>query len=252
MDLGIAGKCALVIGASRGIGRASALGLAKAGARVIAVARSANDIATLVREIGGSKKGHVGIVKDLCTEGAPRELYEEIQKQDRRVDIVVYSIGGTLGVRNTFFSIEEWRKVSRTNFEVVVELNHYLVPLMQERKWGRVVHVSSIAAKIARGSNAYVAAKSALNAYTRNLGCAVAQDGVVVTAVMPGAVRFKNNIWDRLSTDSPDQAHSYLNERMAIKRFANPDEIANLIVFLCSENASFLTGCILPIDGGTS
>ena len=122
---------------------------------------------------------------------------------------------------------------------------------MQQRKWGRVVHISSIAANLSRGAVAYCTVKAALNAYTKNLGCTVASDGVVVTAVMPGAIRHEGSHWDKVAQENPERVANFLEQRLAIKRFASVDEVSDLVVFLCSEKASFLTGSVLPIDGGS-
>lgn len=251
MQLGIEGKSALVVGASRGLGRQIALTLAQEGAQVGVIARTEMDILSLLAEMGGEAKGHWGITKDLMPDNAPTQLIEEIHERTTQIDIIVHNLGGTLGVRDPFCTVTEWRSVWRLNFEISAELNRYLIPPMQQRRWGRVVHISSIAATLSRGSVAYCTVKAALNAYTKNLGCTVASDGVVLTGVMPGAIRHEGSHWDKVAQEKPDLVASYLEQRIAIKRFAKIDEITDFVVFLCSEKASFLTGSILPIDGGS-
>ena len=130
-------------------------------------------------------------------------------------------------------------------------MNRLIVTAMQARKWGRVVHISSIAAVRGRSSVPYAAVKAALNTYVRGLGCAVAPDGVIVTAVMPGAILTRDGHWDIVSKDNPEYAQRYLAERIAIRRFGTPEEISDFVVFLCSERSSFFAGAVLPIDGGT-
>lgn len=245
------GKSALVVGASRGLGRSIALALAKEGVQVGAVARTKGDILSVVTEMGGESKGHWGIIQDLVPDEAPTRIVEETLAQGRTIDILIHNLGGTLAVRDPFCSLEEWRKVWRLNLEIAVELNRYLIPRMQQRKWGRVVHISSIAATLSRGALAYCAVKAAVNAYTKNLGATVAPDGVVVTAVMPGAISYPGSHWDKQTKEKPEMVANYLEQRMAIKRFANLDEISSFVVFLCSEKASFFTGSVLPIDGGS-
>lgn len=251
MQLGLEGKSALVVGASRGLGREIALNLAREGARVGGIARTEADILSLVEDMGGEAKGHWGIVKDLVPDNTPTQAIAEIQSRNQPIDILIYNLGGTLSVRDPFCSVEDWRSVWRLNFEIAAELNRYLIPPMQQRKWGRVVHISSIAANLSRGAVAYCAVKAALNAYTQNLGCTVASDGVVVTAVMPGAIRHEGSHWDKVAKDNPEGVATYLEQRMAIRRFASPDEISEFVVFLCSEQASFFPGAVLPIDGGS-
>ncbi|MDP3920163.1 MAG: SDR family oxidoreductase [Candidatus Omnitrophota bacterium] len=251
MELGLEGKTALIVGASRGIGRAAAITLAQYGAQITAVARSKDALTSLITGLGGEAKGHLGIAKDLMPAEGPAEILRQLQEMGRDIDIVIHCLGGTLGVKEPFCDPEAWRRVFRLNLDIAVELNRYLIPLMQKRKWGRALHVSSIAATLTRGSLAYCAAKAALNAYARNLGCTVASDGVVISALMPGAVRFDDNPWDKLSKEKPEQAAAYLEERMAIKRFAKPEEISDFIAFMCSEKAEFATGAVVPIDGGS-
>jgi len=251
MKLEIVGKSALVVGASRGLGRVIALTLAQEGAQVGVVSRTEVDIISLVAEMGGETKGHWGIVKDLVPDNAPTQMVEEINSQTRQIDILIHNLGGTLGIRNPFCTVDEWRSVWRLNFEIATELNRQIIPRMQERKWGRVVHISSTAATLSRGAVAYCAVKAALNAYTKNLGATVAPDGVVLTAVMPGAIRYPGSHWDKQTQEQPEMVANYLEQRMAIKRFATLDEISSFVVFLCSEKASFFTGSVLPIDGGS-
>lgn len=251
MELGLKGKSALVVGASRGLGREVAITLAKEGAKVGVVARTEVDILSLVQEMGGEKKGHWGLVKDLIPDNSPTQMAEEILSGGKQIDIIIHNLGGTLAIRNPLCTVEEWRAVWRLNFEIAAELNRILIPPMQRRQWGRVVHISSIAAKLSKGSTAYCAVKAALNAYSRNLGCAVASDGVIVTAIMPGAIRHEGSHWDKMSQEKPEMVANYLEQRMAIKRFARLDEISDWVVFLCSEQASFGTGSVIPVDGGS-
>jgi len=251
VELGLRGRTALVVGASRGLGREIALTLAQEGACVLAVARSETAIHSLVEQMGGDEKGHWGIAADLLPDEAPGELVARITERCPAVDIIVHNLGGTLGIRDPFCALPEWRAMWRLNFEIAVDLNRLLIPPMQLRRWGRVVHISSIAANLSRGSIPYGTVKAALNAYARNLGCTVAPDGVVVSSVMPGAIHDEGGHWDRMLKTQPEMAARYLEQRMAIKRFANPQEIAQFAAFLCSERASFFTGALLPIDGGS-
>lgn len=249
MDLGIVGRRALVTGAGRGLGRAIALSLAQEGAKVVCVSRTRADIDALLVSIGGEAAGHLGIAMDLIPEGAPAELMARIA-EFAPLDIVVHNAGGTLDISDPFCSIADWRKVYRFNFELAVELNAMILPGMQQRKWGRVCHISSISAMENHGPVPYCAMKAALTAYTRSMGGVVAPDGVVVSAVLPGAVFTENGYWDQASRERPEHVHKYLNERQRIGRFGRPEEIANFVAYLCSELASFNTGSIVPIDGG--
>lgn len=251
MKLGLEGKRALVTGASRGIGRSISLCLAKEGARVAVVSRTASDIKRLVEEMGGAGPGHYGVAMDLVPEGAPGRLVDNLQRSNfNPIDVVVHNLGGALDISNPFCSVDDWRRVWRFNLEVAIELNLLLVPSMREKQWGRIVHISSISAMENHGAVTYCAIKAALTAYARSLGRVLATEGIVVTAVLPGAVFTAGGYWDIASKERPEHVRKYLAERMAIHRFGEPDEIGNAVAFLCSEKASFFIGSIVPIDGG--
>lgn len=249
MELKIAGKYALVTGAGRGLGRAIAQSLAREGVIVACVSRTKTDIEDLIASIGGATQGHLGVAMDLMPEGAPVALLAKLANFGP-LDIVVHNAGGTLEISNPFCSLEDWRKVYRFNFELAVELNGMILPDMQRRKWGRVCHISSISAMENHGPVPYCAMKAALTAYTRSMGGVVAPDGIVMTAVLPGAVFTEGGYWDETSKIRPEHVHKYLTERQRIGRFGRPDEIGNFVAYLCSELASFNTGSIVPIDGG--
>lgn len=251
MELGLEGKRALVTGAGRGIGRSISLCLSREGAHVAVVSRTASDIEASVEEMGGETSGHYGVAMDLVPEGAPRKLVDHLEQANfGPIDIVVHNLGGTLNITDPFCSVDNWRSVWRFNLEVAIELNLLLVPSMRERGWGRIVHISSISAMENHGPVTYCAVKAALTAYARSLGRVLAPDGIVVTAVLPGAVFTEGGYWDIASRERPGHVQKYLAERMAIHRFGRPDEIGNAVAFLCSEKASLFIGSVVPIDGG--
>ena len=250
MDLGIEGKRALVTAAGRGLGRSIALNLAREGARVAVVARTASDIDSLVEDMGGIAAGHFGTSMDLTLDGAPAELMDLLEAEFGSLDIAVHNLGGTLDIRDPYCSVQDWRNIWRLNLEVAIDLNLRLLPKMQSGRWGRIVHISSISAVENHGPIPYCSVKAALTAYTRCMGRVVAPDGVVVTAILPGAIFTEGGDWDRMLKDRPDHVERYLADRMAIHRFGEPDEIGTVVAFLCSEHASFCVGSVVPVDGG--
>ena len=251
MELMISGRRALITGAGRGLGRAIAQCLAGEGAKIAAVSRTEVDVKSLIESIGGEAGGHIGIPMDLVPDDAPRQLLDRLGSVGfGPIDIAVHNMGGTLNIADPYCSIDDWRRVYRFNFEVAVDLNRMIVPVMQRQRWGRVIHVSSISAMENHGPVTYCAIKAALTAYTRSFGGVVAPDGVVVSAILPGAVFTEGGYWDHALKDRPDHVRKFLGERQRIGRFGRPEEIGNYVAFLCSELASFNTGSIVPIDGG--
>jgi len=218
---------------------------------VAVVSRTASEIKALVDEMGGAGLGHHGAPMDLVPQGAPARLMDRLNRANfGPIDIVVHNLGGTLDITDPLCSVDDWRRVWRFNLEVAIELNRLLVPPMQERRSGRIVHISSISAMENHGPVSYCAIKAALTAYSRSLGRVLAPDGIVVTAVLPGAVFTEGGYWDMTSKERPEHVEKYLAERMAIHRFGHPDEIGNVVAFLCSDYASFCIGSVVPVDGG--
>jgi 3-oxoacyl-[acyl-carrier protein] reductase len=156
-----------------------------------------------------------------------------------------------MGIKDLFPSMDDFHKVMRINLDIAIELNNYLIPEMQKRKWGRVVHVSSASAVVTRGSLCYTVAKAALNTYTESLGLQVARSGVNVSSVMPGAIAYPGSRWDTLMKEKTTEITKYLDEHCAINRFAKPEEVAAAITFLCGESAALFSGSQVRMDGGT-
>jgi len=250
LDFGLENKLVLVTGGGRGLGRGIALSLSREKAKVAIVSRTKSDVEKLVCEMGGADQGHYGIALDLMEQGAPAYLVEDIRENFGEPDIIVHNLGGTLDISDPFCSVEDWRKVWRFNLEVAIELNLAFVPAMKKKKWGRIVHISSISSMENHGPVSYCAIKAALTAYARSFGRVLAPDGILVTAVLPGAVFTEKGYWDIALKEKPEHVRKYLNERMAIRRFGTIDEIGSVVTFLCSEQASFCVGSIVPVDDG--
>lgn len=250
MDLRINGKTALVTGAGRGIGEGICVSLAREGVKVIATSRTEGDLVKLVSAMGGERAGHRYFPLDIAAPDGPRRLLSWMKSQGCSPDIVVNNAGGNLGFTDPLGPLDEWRQVMRLNVEVALELNRELIPGMQERRWGRICHVSSISALENQGPPSYCAAKAALNAYVRSLGRYVSAENVILTTVMPGAIFTANGYWDQAMKERPDHVRGYLRDRMAIKRFGQIAEISEIVTFLCSEHSSFCVGTGVLADGG--
>lgn len=246
MNLGISNRHALITGGGRGLGRNIAECLAAEGVRLTLVARTGADLDQF-RATHGTQ--HRGITMDLMDEGAPAKLVEQL-RADQLPDIIIHNVGGTLDITDPLCGVDAWRASYRFNLEIAVELNHLLIPHLIEQRWGRVVHISSIASLENQGPPTYCAMKAALTAYTRSVGRYVSQHNVAVSSVLPGAVLTEGGYWDKAQRERPEHVDRYLRERMAIQRFGTPDEIGKLTAFLCSEYASFIAGSAFTVDGG--
>lgn len=257
MDLGIKGKRVLITGGSRGIGAAVAKDFAAEGCKVSIVSRDEEGLKQKIQEIGGKAKGHDHIVSDLRDRGEPTRVAREIIARHKKVDIVVHNVGGGLGPKDHFGKIEDWINVWQFNVGIAIEMNAVLVPPMKQRRWGRVVHVSSIVAELGDpslkslgGSLPYAAAKAYLNAYIKGLAREVAKDNVVVSGVMPGVVLSKGKHWDKVRKERPALVEEFLDLYYPVGRFGSAEEISPFVLLLASQKASFAAGAIVPVSGG--
>lgn len=250
MELGIKGKKAIVTGGSTGIGEAICVALANEGVQVALTSRNAERAARTVEKLGGAAKGHYGLVSDITLEGEPQRVASHVLKEFGQPDIVVNNVGDTLGINDPLCPITEWRRVFRLNLEVHVELNNCFIPIMQKKKWGRIVNISAGASMENSGPVPYCSIKAAYTAYSRSMGRVLAPDGIVMSAVLPGIVYTDGGHWAGVMKTRPEHAEKYLAERTVLKRFGQPEEISPMVVLLCSELASFCVGSIVPVEGG--
>lgn len=251
VDLGIAGKRVLITGASQGLGAAIAKLFSESGAKVSVISRRKEELQELVNSIGGERNGHSWHVYDLMETSAPTHASLEILRQHGSIDIVIHNLGGTLNVKDPLSPVDDWNRVWALNVGIAIEMNSVLIPRMIEQSWGRVIHISSISAESLRGSTPYAASKAYVNAYTKGIGRSLAQKGIVVSAIMPGAFISEGGHWDNIKKNNPEIMDDFLRHHHAIGRLGNPDEIAPFVLFLSSKYMTFAQGTIINVDGGT-
>jgi 3-oxoacyl-[acyl-carrier protein] reductase len=245
MDLGIEGRVALVLGASKGIGRGIAGALAREGARVAISSRSAEALEAAADKIEGEVRPFAADTGDLARLGAlPGEVAEALGP----VEILVTNTGGPPGGGALENSREEWEAAFRSLVIAPRILAHAVLPGMSERRWGRIVNVSSssIREPIAGLTLSNANRLAALGLF-ETLADEVAGDGVTVNTVATGMFAT-----DRLADrhGSLEQAEVAARERIPARRLGTPEEYGDLVAFLCSERAAYLTGAVIPLDGG--
>ena len=175
--------------------------------------------------------------------GAPEELLKRLPP----IDILVHVIGGSQGVTDTWAPSSDWQKVWRLNLGIAHDLNRVLVPRMQERGWGRVIFISSSAPRLKIGYAPYCSAKGALDAYVGNVSKDISKDGVIMSAVAPGNVYTEGRYF---STLKGREKRDFLTNYLPIGRLAHAIEIAKVVGFLASEDASYMAGSVVQVDGG--
>jgi 3-oxoacyl-[acyl-carrier protein] reductase len=247
MDLQLSGKTALVTGASRGIGRAIALGLAREGVRIAIAARRVNLLEELAREIVAARCAEpLAIESDLYLEGSVEKLAMEAEKALGRVDILINAAGGS---RPYPFEAtkEQWAEGLLVNFIRLRELSHAVVPAMKARKWGRIVNITGSSEP--RGLNAANSAKAAVHAWAKGLSREMAKHGITINSIQPGRIMSEQIM--RFHPTEEDR-RKFAEENIPMGRFGEPEELANFAVFLASPRAGYITGTVTPVDGGMS
>jgi 3-oxoacyl-[acyl-carrier protein] reductase len=249
MELNLKNKKVLIVGASKGIGKAIAIAFANEGSFIVSLARSKDLLIELTNEantLNGFENKY--IVVDLMVE-TPNIIASELIERFGAFDVVIHNVGGSLVSRNYLGTIEEWKEAWMFNAGIAIDMNSKLIQPMIEKGWGRVIHISSISAEMLRGNPLYASSKAFLNAYVKTVGRSIAKTGVIMSAVMPGAVTFPGSYWDRYMTEDPARCEDFLSHHQAVHRFGTSDEIANVVLFLASEKASFMQAAIVPVDG---
>ena len=252
MDLGIAGKKALVTGGARGIGSAIARLLLEEGCEVVVTSRHQETIDSFLETLDTSVRSRAfGIVHSLKIADVD-SLLVLINAPDHGIDIVVNNAGDTLNITDPFCSEDDWQDVLELNALFPIALNRRMLPRMISNNWGRIVNITSVAGQENSGPVPFSTAKAAISAYSRSMGrvLAGAAKNVVMSAVFPGVVATEGGHWDTILKTDPERAEKYLRERVPAGRFGTESEVASTVAFYCSELASFSHGAIVPVDGG--
>jgi 3-oxoacyl-[acyl-carrier protein] reductase len=239
MDLGIAGKCALVTGASMGIGRAVALALAQEGVKLAVAARRRHLLEELQKETGPLTI----IEQDFLADDAAARVADATLKALGRVDILVNNAGGSR--RFTLESTDaQWEEALTLNFRRHRQLTHRLLAQMIDRKWGRIINITGKSEP--EGLNGAFAAKAAMHSWAKGLSREVGKHGITVNSVPPGRI-ISEQI---LRNYPPEFRERESREDIPVGEYGQPDDIANLVCFLASPRARYITGAVIPVDGG--
>ncbi len=246
--MSLAGKTAVVTGASRGLGRAIALRLAREGSAVAVNYREraaeAEEVVASIRASGGRA---VAIQADIADRAQVLAMAERVEREIGPVDILVYNAGVMRRGDLSDFDKGELQAMRATNVDGLVNVTRAFVDGMKQRKFGRIVNLTSIAGlgTAMAGTTFYAATKAAVSMLTRRFAMDLGPAGVTVNAVAPGFI-----LTDMAKDGRNTQDFSKIAEKTMVRRVGEPDDIANAVAFLCAVESSFITGQILVVDGG--
>jgi len=240
MDLGIRGKTALVTGASMGIGRGIATALAREGVRLAVVARRRNLLEELEKELGQKL---VIIEQDFMAEGAPDAIAQTALAGLGSIDILVNNAGGSRKF-TLEASEQQWEEALTLNFTRQRQLTHKLLPQMMAKKWGRIVNITGKSEP--EGLNGAFAAKAAMHSWAKGLSREVGKHGITVNCIPPGRIMSEQI----LRNYPPEYRKKQSEEEIPVGEYGQPADIANLVCFLVSPLARYITGAVIPVDGG--
>lgn len=253
MDLELHGKLCLVSGASRGIGRAIALALAREGARIAAVARGEADLAVLAGELAAAGGGpHTTIVADVVTADGATLAVDTCVRALGGIDVVIANVGKSFARDAHDMDDDDLAKSLDLNTWTAARVAQRAAPHLAARGGGSITMISSIWGREAGGAPGYNIAKAAVIALAKALAHDYAKDGIRVNTVAPGSILFPGGGWDRRQKADPAGIAAFVERELPFGRFGTPEEVADVVTFLASARARWITGATISVDGGQS
>lgn len=253
MELGLKDKVVLITGSSRGIGKTIASSFLAEGARVIVTGRDRTTLNETLEEFLNTYGAEF-----VCAYQGDMTNLDDIAKcvnlavkKFNKIDILIANIGTGKSKAGLEANQSEWERIIKLNLIGSINIVKEIVPLMKKNGNGSIVIISSIAGCEVLGAPiTYSAAKSALISSSKNLSYLLAKDNIRVNTVAPGNIFFKGGRWEEIIRENPDIIENYIKRNVPMQRFGKSQEIADAVLFLASERASFITGACLVVDGG--
>lgn len=243
----LTGKTALVTGGSKGLGKAMARALAMHGADIVISSRHKDELDKALPEIlQGTKRRGATVVADMAKRPDVRRLADTALKEMGRVDILINNAGSNSPQAIDAITDETWDYIMELNLNSIMALTRALVPQMKERRWGRIIHISSIMAYISKeGRNVYSATKSALTGFARATACDLGSYGITVNCLAPGPF-----LTDLPMSILSEADRKQFSSRTALGRWGQPEELMGPILLLATDAGSYITGETMVVDGG--
>jgi 3-oxoacyl-[acyl-carrier protein] reductase len=255
MDLRLTDKIAIVTGSSRGLGLASATALAAEGCRVCLCARTNDRLQQAANEVGSvaATPGHVIAVQaDVTTDAGTQEIVERTVAAFGGVDILVNNVGAGGGGGLLETSDAEWQAAVDQTLVPAIRMSRLAVPHMQRRGGGVIVMIASIWGREAGGRMTYNAIKAAEISLAKALAQQLAPSNIRVNSVAPGSIMFEGGSWWRRQQADPAGIAEFIMRELPFGRMGRPEEVGDVVAFLCSDRASWVSGASIVVDGGQS
>lgn len=257
MNLGIKGKNAVVTGGTHGIGRAIALALAEEGCNVAVCSRNKTRVDKTVKAIKAKKVKSIGLPADVLIPSDIENMMKTVLDSWGTVHILVNNVGGggRWGSDDVIKTSEEiWYDVFNKNAMAAVRFTKLVLPYMKKQKWGRVVTVSSTVGFEGNGRPWYTIAKTAEIILMKSLGLnqEFTRKGITFNCICPGPIMILDTGWATEKKKNKKSFEKIIGEKLALGRMGTPEEVANVVTFLCSEQASLVNGAAIIVDGGGS
>ena len=255
MDLGLHGKVAVVTGSSRGLGLASALALAAEGCRVCLCARGTaalDEAVAEVRTAAGPADAVMGVTADLATEAGIRLVMDRTLETFGGLDILVNNVGLGRGAGLLDTTDAEWQEAFDQTLYPAIRASRLAVPAMRTRGGGVILMIASIYGREAGGRMTYNAVKAAEISLAKSLALQLANDNIRVNSVAPGSISFPGGSWWKRQQADPEGIAEFVRRELPFGRFGRAEEVGDVVAFLASPRASWISGASIVVDGAQS